>query len=183
MDVVGLIISFFVASATIALAVVALLTIRKGVREKRERRLDDVIELAIDIRKCSVDFDIKEIGELEGSKGDLYLSIKVGDTLIKAKDMRTKVQYMSDIAEHFGADLQQAIAKLKDEFEAHIKLLEKWNLSLIDTIRNPEETDISPEQLEGIAIEVGNHEWLLAQYVNKVIEEVNRIKNRNLGQY
>jgi len=173
----ALLINAFVAIGTIALAITALITVRHGIKERRNRRLEEAIEWATEIGKISVEFTADTIHKLKGADGNLYISICVDKTLLRARDLRIKTQHAMDIIESFHSSLQDAAAKLADEFESYIKALEKWYNSLLIVLKEPGSDE---SELEGLAIEAGNKEFLLGQCVDEFIAEANKARSRNI---
>lgn len=141
------------AIATLGLVLGAFLAIMDNrhsrILDRRERRLNEIIEWATDICRCGVEQRSEKIMEtykkLEGErlsqskkKGLLSpehqrllqdLQFDIGIHLSKLTnsfvEFRPKNRYIQKVAGFMGKTLQEKVSELIDEVEAHIKLLEK----------------------------------------------------------
>ena len=101
------------AIATVALACVAVWSIlqtRATQRsERRQRPLNDIIEWAIDVVKCSFGRPITIIPQL-GRKTQRALGL--GNTLLEYQALETKAKYIAKVAETFEKELQNTVASV-----------------------------------------------------------------------
>jgi hypothetical protein len=170
----SLVINALVAFGTIALAGIAFVTILQAIRDRSNRRLEDIISWATDVGGFRVEFGADVVSRLQGPGGDAYLEIQVGAAVDKITDLSRKSQYISSMAKNFNTALQTALEELIKELIAHKGLLQKWHHGLLEAVREP-----SPDKskaLVSLAIETGSHEYLLGQYADKVIIEATGTK-------
>ncbi len=172
-----LLINAIAAISTIAIAVVALITIRQNVKERRNRRLEEIIEWATEIGKIEVKFTADTIHKLNDADGNLFISVCVDKALRTAIDYRLKAQHSLDIVESFDKSLRESTVAMMGEFELYIEALEKWARALLAVLKNPGSDD---SELEGLAIEAGTKEYSLHQLAGKFIGEVNKARIKNI---
>jgi len=136
--------------------------------ERRERLLNEIIEWAVDVSKCGIEKGYPDISNLI----DLHvvwlkISNNIGDIILCFKEMRGKNQYIGEIVKALDQDLREASKTLIEDFEEHIRLL-----SLCETYMRDR------EKAWGNAI---RHKHKLNFSAKKVIEEVTKIKTRDIG--
>ena len=177
-DYWNLIINGFAAFGTLALALVALKTIRQNVQERRNRLLEDIVEWAKEVGNINVDFTSDNIHKLKTDDGNLYISLCVDKALRIAEEVRLKTPHTIGTIKWFGTSGQKSVTEIIDGLESLIKALKAWNNELLSVLR---ETDSDESALEGLAIETGTQLYLLSQYVGKFIAESNKVKIKNIG--
>ena len=129
--------------------------------EKRERLLNEIIEWAVGVTECGFEKD--------------FAHAELSDLLLDFAGIREgRSHYVSQIALTFGQDLQRAVEKLVKDLNDHLDLL----IECIDNISRA--TDKAAANSAAIK-RVGKHRALLNNSANKVIEEVTKIKTRDIG--
>lgn len=197
-DLVNLIAAIFVGGGTLFLGIMAWRTIRQTRNiqkaEKRERLLNEIIEWATDISKCGVEgnyeiwrtftaryFDkvyeqnIKVKLEDFLREKSVIGTTEIGELILSFSAMRGKSHYITKIASIFGQDLQNAVMKLVDDLEVHIKLLSKC---MKDRVKNLESIK---EGNSNYIEDIGDHKQQLDLSAAKVVEEATEIKTREIG--
>ena len=197
-DWIALIAAILVGGGTITLAIMTWKSIRQTrdmqKSERKERLLNEIIEWATDISKCGVEgnyekwrtftaryFDKVYEQNIKVKLGDFLReksvigTTEIGELILSFSAMRGKSHYITKIASIFGQDLQNAVMKLVDDLEVHIKLLSKCMKDRVKNLESIEEGN--PNYIE----DIGDHKKQLDLSVTKVVEEAAKIKAGEIG--
>jgi hypothetical protein len=142
-------------------------------RDRKERLLNEIIEWAIDVAKCSLEKDLPDTSRItDMNDAKLHLAHNTQILARSFQSMRGRNQYISKIVSTFGQDLQEATNSLIKDVEEHIKLLDILYGVVIAEFTS---------QIINPTTQIAMHRRKLDDSANKVIEEATKIKTQNIG--